>query len=37
LIFLTEIKQPYYTYLQYIHYAIYLHGVALYSYDSILH
>ena len=36
LIFLTEIRQPYYTVLQYFHYAIYLHGVALYSYDSIL-
>ena len=36
LLFLTEIKQPYYTYVQYIHYTIYLHGIALYSYDSLL-
>ena len=36
MIFLTEMRQPYYSILQYIHYAVYLHGVALYSYDSIL-
>lgn len=36
LLFLTEIRQPYYTFVQYIHYSIYLHGIALYSYDSII-
>lgn len=36
LIFLNEVKQPYYTILQYFHYSIYLHGIALYSYDNIL-
>ena len=36
LMFLTEIRQPYYTFLQYFHYSIYLHGIALYSYDNIL-
>jgi len=36
LLFLTEVRQPYYTFLQYFHYSIYLHGISLYSYDNIL-
>lgn len=35
LLFLTEFPQPYHTVLQYLHYAIYLHGIAVYSYDAL--
>ena len=36
LLILTDIPQPGYTFLQYINYSVYLHGVAVYGYDSIL-
>ncbi len=36
LLIFTELQQHYHTILQYIHYAIYLHGVACYGYDSLL-
>lgn len=32
----TELTQPYHTILQYIHYAVYLHGVSCYGYDGVL-
>ena len=35
LIFITELPQPYHTYIQYIHYAIYTNGIAVYGYDSL--
>ena len=35
LMFLTEFRQPFHTYLQYIHYAIYIHGIAVYGYDTL--
>ena len=37
LIILTELPQVYYSFFQYLHFVIYLHGVAVYSYDTILH
>ena len=36
MIIMTEIPQPYYSILQYIHYSVYMHGVAMYGYDVIL-
>lgn len=36
LIFITEFKQPYHTIFQYIHYGVYLNGVACYGYDTLL-
>ncbi len=36
LIVLTELDQPYHTMSQYIHFAVYLHGVAVYSYVPII-
>ena len=36
LIVLTEFPEPYHTFIQYIHYAVYLHGVSYYGYDTII-
>ena len=36
LLFLTELPQPYHTFIQYLHYSVYLHGCAVYGYDTIL-
>ena len=35
-ILLIDIHQPYYTMVQYLNYAIYIHGVAMYGYDAII-
>jgi hypothetical protein len=36
LLIFTELPQQYHTNIQYIHYAVYLHGLSSYGYDSIL-
>lgn len=36
LIVLTELPEPYHTFLQYIHYTVYLHGISYYGYDTII-
>jgi hypothetical protein len=36
LIVLTELNQPYHTMLQYVHFSVYLHGAAVYSYTPII-
>jgi len=36
LIFLTEMKQPYHTMAQYVHFSVYLHGIAVYSYEPLI-
>ena len=36
LIVLTELPEPYHTFIQYIHYVVYLHGVSYYGYDTLI-
>ena len=36
LLILTELEEPYHTYIQYLHYLIYLHGVSYYGYDTLI-